>query len=887
MGKLRVYELAKELDMTNTDLVDRIRDLGIQVKGHMSSLDEDQAQLIRDTVTGRSQQMIVEKRVRPGIIRRRRKIVMTEPQPKEVEEEEPEEPSPAESVAVSRAEEAPSVEAPAEVEPASPGVEELPAASVPQVTEPAQTERPSPREVKPAEEEEPPKRKKEEKRARRRGKKEVPAKIIKLPDLIPEAIPEEVPDQVAKAPEPFKPILVPTKREPEVAELEPDERAARGKKKKGRRPEPQEDLEAAEKRKTPLRRKEVFTGNDLYGVRPGMRGIRPRKVARPAVKEVRRTEITVPKAIKRRIKLDEAITVANLAKRMGIKASEVVKKLLELGLMVTVNQAVDFETAALVATEFNYEVEKTTFEEEDFVQAEPDRPEDLRPRPPVVTIMGHVDHGKTSLLDAIRHTNVIDGEAGGITQHIGAYLVSLQGRDVVFLDTPGHEAFTAMRARGARVTDLVVLVVAADDGVMQQTVEAINHAQAAEIPILVAINKIDKPNANVDRVRRELAERGLTPEEWGGKTTMVEVSAKKKTGLDELLELILLQAELMEFKANPNKMARGRVIEAKLDKGKGPVATVLVQEGTLGTGDPFVCGTTFGKVRAMLDERGRKVEEATPSVPVEVHGLSAVPQAGDEFVVVADERQAKQVAAHRLLKHREAELSKTTKVTLDNLFSRIKEGEAKELKVVLKADVQGSLEAIIDSLLKLSTDEIKVRIIHSAAGAITETDVMLASASDAIIIGFTVRADLKVQEIAEKEQVDVRYYDVIYQIIADVRAAMEGMLEPVYKESFMGRAEVVQTFTVPKVGTIAGCMVNEGRVERGARIRVLRDGVVINDGKVASLRRYKDDVKEVKAGQDCGVGIEKFNDIKVGDILETYSVEEIRPVLEPTGSKSE
>ncbi|HYR03368.1 MAG TPA: translation initiation factor IF-2, partial [Syntrophobacteria bacterium] len=530
---------------------------------------------------------------------------------------------------------------------------------------------------------------------------------------------------------------------------------------------------------------------------------------------------------------------------------------------------------------------KVSFIEEDIMQAEPDRAEDLRPRPPVVTIMGHVDHGKTLLLDAIRHTNVTEGEAGGITQHIGAYLVSLDGGDVVFLDTPGHEAFTAMRARGARVTDLVILVVAADDGVMQQTIEAINHAQAAEIPILVAVNKIDKPNANPDRVKRQLAELGLTPEEWGGHTTMVEVSAKKGTGIEELLELILLQAELLELKANPSKMARGRVIEAKLDRGKGPVATVLVQEGTLRAGDPFVCGTFAGKVRALLDDRGRKVEEATPSLPVEVHGISGVPQAGDEFVVVGDDKQAKQVASHRQLKQREAELSRATKVTLDNLFSRIREGETKELKVVLKTDVQGSLEAIIESLQKLGTDEIKVRIIHSAVGAVTETDVMLASASDAIIIGFGVRAETKVQELADREKVDVRYYDIIYQIISDVQAAMEGMLEPTYKEIFMGRAEVVQTFNIPKVGTIAGCMVKEGRVERGAKVRVLRDNVVINDSKVTSLRRYKDDAKEVRAGQDCGIGVENFNDIKVGDILETYSVEEIKPVLRPAEGKTE
>jgi translation initiation factor IF-2 len=416
---------------------------------------------------------------------------------------------------------------------------------------------------------------------------------------------------------------------------------------------------------------------------------------------------------------------------------------------------------------------------------------------------------------------------------------------------------------------------------MQQTVEAINHAQAADIPILVAINKIDKENANPDRVKRELAERGLSPEEWGGETTMVEVSAKKKIGLDELLELILLQAELMELKANPSKRARGRVIEARLDTGKGPLATVLLQEGTLRAGDPFVCGTFHGRVRAMLDDRGRKVEEASPSMPVEVHGISGVPQAGDEFVVVEDERQARQVSLHRQLKLREAELSRATKVTLDNLFARIKEGETKELKMVLKADVQGSVEAIIDSLNNLSTEEIKVHVIHSAAGAVTETDIMLASASDAIVIGFSVRAPQKVQELAEAENVDLRFYDVIYQLVADVKDAMEGMLEPIYKEHFMGRAEVLKTFTISRVGTVAGSMVSEGRVEMGDKIRVLRDNVVINDSKIASLRRYKEEVKEVKAGQDCGIIIEKFNDVKIGDILETYTIEEIRPVLEP------
>lgn len=863
MAKLRVYELAKELDMPNKDLVDKIGSLGIQIKGHMSSLDEEEAQLVRDTVTGKSQQLIVEKRVRRGVIRRRRKVVKAEPSKEPVEAEiTPEAAPPVETPAEIQLEEGAPTEEPLEEELPTVVDEELTPEAEAKVAEEAKVEK---------------KVKKKVKKPRRRVKKEPAAKIIKLPERAKEVAPEEEvkPEEKTEPPavEPTVPLVAP---EPEA-----EKKPAKAKKKKGKRARVEEEEVRPAKRKLPSRRKEVISGEDLYERRtiPG-RPMKGRKVARAVAKDVKKTEITVPKAVKRRLKLDEAITVGNLAKRMGIKANEVIRKLMELGLMATLNQAIDFDTAALVAAEFNYETEKTGFEETEIIQATPDREEDLKPRPPVVTIMGHVDHGKTSLLDAIRETKVTEREAGGITQHIGAYNVSLEGGQVVFLDTPGHEAFTAMRARGARVTDLVVLVVAADDGVMQQTVEAINHAQAADIPILVAINKIDKENANPDKVKRELAERGLSPEEWGGETTMVEVSAKKKIGLDELLELILLQAELMELKANPNKKSRGRVIEARLDIGKGPLATVLVQEGTLRAGDPFVCGTFHGRVRAMLDDLGRKVEQAEPAMPVEVHGISGVPQAGDELVVVDDERQARQVAGHRQQKLREAELSRTTKVTLDNLFARIKEGETKELKMVLKADVQGSLEAIIDSLNNLSTEEIKVNVIHSAAGAVTETDVMLASASDAIVIGFSVRAPQKVQELAEAEKVDLRFYDVIYQLVADVKDAMEGMLEPIYKEHFMGSAEVLKTFTISRVGTVAGSMVNEGRVEMGAKIRVLRDNVVINDSKIASLRRYKDEVKEVKAGQDCGIIIEKFNDVKIGDILETYTIEEIRPVLE-------
>ncbi|HBD08368.1 MAG TPA: translation initiation factor IF-2, partial [Syntrophobacteraceae bacterium] len=713
--------------------------------------------------------------------------------------------------------------------------------------------------------------KKAKKRRRKKARKDEPARIIKLPDLIAEEpeIEEEpdLPPVVARR-------IVPTETE-----------AGRDlvRKKKPKLGEPEAPL-PERKRTVPGSRKEVIEREDLYSKKElAAQADRERgrgKGKGPILKEARKTEITTPKAIKRRIRIDEAITLSSLARQMGVKAGELIKRLLLLGLPANINQAIDFDTATVLAVDFDFEVEKAGFEEDDILQVQEDRPEDMHTRPPVITVMGHVDHGKTSLLDAIRHTNVIEGEAGGITQHIGAYYVKLDHGDVVFLDTPGHEAFTAMRARGAKVTDIVILVVAADDGVMQQTVEAINHAKAAEVPILVAINKVDKPNANIERVKRELADHGLISGEWGGDVTMVEVSAKKRLGIEELLEMVLLQAELMELKANPSKPARGHVIEAKLDKGRGPVATILIQEGTLKAGDVYVCGVHSGRVRTMYNDRGHKIEEASPSIPVEVVGFSGVPNAGDDFVVLVDEKQAKVVAEHRLAKVREKELSRTTKVTLEHLYEQIRDGAIKELNVIVRTDVQGSLEAITESLTKLSTADVKVNVIHSATGAMTETDVMLASASNAFVIGFNVRADAKVQELADNEKVDVRYYDVIYQILSDVRDAMVGMLEPVYQESVMGRAEVRQVFTVPKMGTIAGCSVLDGRVERGAKVRVLRDQVVVYDGRIGSLRRFKDDVKEVKAGFECGIGIENFNDIKLNDVFEVYQLQEVKPTLD-------
>lgn len=588
------------------------------------------------------------------------------------------------------------------------------------------------------------------------------------------------------------------------------------------------------------------------------------------------------KATKRKVRFEEAIRVADLAHQMSLKSSEVIKILFNLGVMATINSSLDLDTATLVASEFGYEVEKVGFSEENYlVPQEADSPESLLPRPPVVTIMGHVDHGKTSLLDAIRKTSVTSGEAGGITQHIGAYHVKTKRGDIVFLDTPGHEAFTAMRARGAQVTDLVVLVVAADDGVMEQTREAINHSKAAGVPILVAVNKIDKPTANPDRVLQELAALGLQAEAWGGDTVVGYVSAKTRQGLDELLELIALQAEILELKANPNKPARGRVVEAKLDKGRGPVATVLIQEGTLKQGDAFVCGVFAGRVRAFFNDQGKKVKEAGPSIPVEIQGFDGVPEAGEEFICLADEKAARRIAESRAIKQREKELAKQSRVTLETfLASTPNDNETKVLNIVLKADVQGSLEAITDALVKLGTDKVRISVIHSGAGAITETDIMLAAASGAIIIGFNVRPTAKVKEVAEHEGVDIRFYDIIYKLVEEIKSAMAGMLAPVSKEVYLGQAEIRQTFSVPKVGVIAGCMVTDGKMQRNGGIRILRDGVVVYTGKIASLRRMKDDVKEVAKGFECGIGLENFNDIKIGDVLECFELVEEAATLD-------
>lgn len=587
-----------------------------------------------------------------------------------------------------------------------------------------------------------------------------------------------------------------------------------------------------------------------------------------------------PKAIKKRIKVTEYISVGDLAHRMGVKASEIISKLMSMGIMATVNQSLDVDTATLISDEFGYEIEQVVTEEQVFEQLEvQESGGEEESRPPVVTVMGHVDHGKTSILDAIRQTDVAAGEAGGITQHIGAHYVRSSAGDVVFLDTPGHAAFTEMRSRGAKVTDVVVLVVAADDGVMEQTKEAINHARAAEVPIVVAVNKIDKPNADVMRVMRELSEFGLVPEEWGGDTIYCQTSAKQGVGIQELLEQILLQAEILELKADSNRKARGHVIEAQLHKGRGPVATVLVQHGTLRVGDCVVVGQYYGKVRSLFSDKGTIVKEAGPSVPVEIHGLSGVPSAGDEFIVVADEKMAKSISADRQMRYREVELASSSKISLANLFEKLKEGETKELRVLLRSDVQGTLEAFGKAIENLSTNEIKVKILHEGTGTITDSDILLAAASNAIIIGFNVRPSTKVADFAKNENVDIRFYDVIYHALEDIKLAMVGLLDPTFEENVIGSVEIRQTFSVPKIGTIAGCYVTDGKIERNAKVRVIRDGVVVHTGKLSSLKRFKDDAKEVATGYECGIGIENFNDLRVDDVLEVFVMKEVAAEL--------
>ena len=870
MGKIRIYELARELNMTNTELVDRLHEIEYPVKSHMSSIDESDLPDVKAKLSGKKKAAkLEEKRIKPTVIRRRRvktvkkpKIIEDLSQPEMVVEEAP-------TIA---AEETTDKEP--KIEEATKPVlkEEIPQEAAAEV--PEDTVIPDEAVAESVEKEAPETKKPESGKPVKKKKKDTPAKIIKPAPPPKESDPAEIKKTPAK---PKRPVRKAVAAKPAPPAQEP---SLKGKKKKGhKKTEPVEPDRKFFKKKISFRKKEVIEGKDLYSGR-SKRLRRGKKGPKSKMDKGLKPQITTPKAIKRRIKIDDTIILAELAKRMGIKANEMIAKLMSLGVMATVNQTIDFDTAVLVSTEFGYELEKASFEEDNLLKAVEDDPKNLTERPPVVTIMGHVDHGKTSLLDVIRETRITELEAGGITQHIGAYNVTTPKGQVVFLDTPGHEAFSAMRSRGAKVTDIVVLVVAADDGVMPQTIEAINHSKAAGVPIIVAVNKIDKDNADPERVLRELSENGLVTEEWGGDTIFVKVSAKENTGIDDLLEMIILQTEMLELKANANKLARGHVVEAKLDAGRGPVATVLIQEGTLRAGDSVVCGIHYGKLRALLNDLGQQVSSAGPSLPVEVIGLSGVPSAGDELVSVTDEKDARQISQHRVRKQRSVDLAKTSRLSLDGLFEKMKTGEVKDLNLILKGDVHGSIEALKDSLSSLSNDEVNINIVHGATGTITESDISLAAVSNAIIVGFNVRSSPKVQEMANEEQVDIRYHNVIYDVIKEIRDAMLGLMSSTFEDRTQGWAEIRDVFHIPKIGTIAGSYVTEGNFERGKLVRLLRDGVVIYEGKLSSLRRFKDDVKEVQNGYECGIGIENFNDIKIGDNLECYYKEEIKPEMD-------
>ena len=847
MAKKRVHELAKELNLESKDLITRLEKMGITVKSHSSTLEDGEVERIKEALLSGESQQIVEERIKSTVIRRRavRTFVETPQAPPAPPEETVEKPAAAE----------PAITAP---EKEIKGKKEVP--EKPSVVPPVAPEEQKPKEASETEAVE--------------QVKQPPPTPIKPIIFVKHKL---IKPEIKKAPKPEKPpvpvekIVVPP---PEKLIKKEAEKA----KKKGKAPvevfiEEEKILPRRKVLEKKIEKKLRKQDDDREVV---FTKWRDEKKVVPV--KMKKTEITVPKAIKRRIKIGETILVGDLAKRMGIKASEVINKLIGMGVMATINQFIDYDIASLIASEFSFQVEKAELDFDESVLKIAASPEKLKSRAPVVTIMGHVDHGKTSLLDAIRQSNVIDGEAGGITQAIGAYHVNINNRDIVFLDTPGHEAFTAMRARGAKVTDIVVLVVAADDGVMEQTIEAINHSKVAGVPIIVAINKIDKPGADSERIKQALSEHGLLSEQWGGETIFCEVSAKKKKGIEELLEMILLQADVMELKADPERPAHGIIIESKLDRGRGPVATVLIQEGTLKEGDSFVSKTEYGRVRAMINDQGRRVKAAGPSMPVEVIGFSSVPQVGAEFFSIDDEKKARSIAEYWLRKIREQELSVSSKITLEQLYQKIKEG-VKDFNVIIKADVRGSIEAITDALSKLSTNDVRLKIIHSSTGAISETDVLLASASNAIIIGFNVRPDARVTEVAEQEGVEIKLYDIIYNVISDVRAAMEGLLEPEYKEVVQGRAEVRELFKVPKIGTVAGCHVTDGKISRSSNLKLLRDGIVVFDGKILSLKRFKDDAREVLAGFECGIGIDGFNDIHLGDVIETYTKEKIEKKL--------
>lgn len=865
MKKMRVFELAKELSIDAKELLRIAKDLAISVESTMSVLDVHDMERIRKRLEKDTQkkdeqpaqEVYEEKRVSTNIIRRRAKAVPA-PEPEEAQEK---------------------------------PAEEVTAETGPQ-------EKPEEEKKKPA------KRKEAAKKD-----KAPPAEAVSEEPVQVEAVPaepegmrkgEEVTGEEAgaKVPAEEAPAVAGVKVKPQEIEKEEQKESKKKEKKKGKRPpkaieilQEEEGLEedaevAAKKDKASIPEQEqqpqqvqppemeVYTQTDLYGAGRGAAGKRIKK------KKDRRAIQQAQPAKKKKLKIGATITAGNLAKEMGVKVSEVIKILMNLGVMASQNQYISPEEATLVANELGFETEETRDTIHETFFAEPVYAEEnLVLRPPVVTVMGHVDHGKTSLLDAIRSENIIDSEFGGITQHIGAYQAHCKDKLITFIDTPGHEAFTSMRSRGAQATDFVVLVVAADDGVMDQTREAINHAKAAKIPILVAVNKIDKPNANPMRVREQLSELGLVPEDWGGDTIYVDVSAKKHVGIEDLLEMILLQAEIMDIKAQMDGPARGVVLESKLDKNKGPMCTLLIQQGELKKGDVFVIGTKWGKARAMYDFRGVPIDRATPATPVEIIGLTEPPSAGDTMFVVPGEKKAKEIIEYLQDKEKISRLQapeQKVQVTLEDLYSQVQDGKLKELNLIIKGDVHGTVEAIVSSVKGIDAgQDMRINVIHSAVGGITENDVLLASTSMAIIVGFNVRPEPKVRDMAKKNNIDIKLYTVIYDLIEDIKQALRGMLEPVYQEVIQGRAEVRDIFKVPKVGIIAGCMVTEGVMQRGAQARLLRDNVVIHEGKVESLRRFKDDAREVLTGFECGIGLGNYNDIKVGDIIESFTQEKV------------
>jgi translation initiation factor IF-2 len=887
MGKKRVYELAKELGLDNKAIIARLKQMGIEVASHSSTIDDVDASNLILSLEREKKDSQSEKRVMPGIIRRRAKKeepaqAAPEQQAAETEAEPVEEPQTHEVEEAAAQPEQPVVE-PAAVETAeqplsaepesAPPKEEQPTAAEavpppPSPVEPPQTPAPSQPQAAPQPKPQTGRHDQPAIRPRREYKLglQIVGPPIPLRDLEARGgIRTPVPSAEDRAKQAASTPAATTVKRPVVEEVF--------------RPDKEKDKDKAPKKKGAMRRmkeldrREIFKETDsAFGG-----GRMKRKIVK---KTIGKTEITTPKASKRIVKMDDNIQVGELARRMGIKAGEIIKKLMGLGVMATLNNTVDYDTATLIAHDLDWEVQKATADvEQKLSQETASPPESLKGRPPIVTVMGHVDHGKTSLLDAIRSTNKVEQEAGGITQHIGAYQVTMPRGTITFLDTPGHEAFTDMRARGAMLTDLVILVVAADDGIQPQTVEAINHAKEAQVPIIVAINKIDKPNAQPERVKQALTEHGLVTEEWGGETLTTMVSAKLKQGIEGLLEQVLLQSEMLELKANPDRLAKGVVIESRLDRGRGPIVTVLVKEGTLKSGDPIVAGQYFGKVRAMFDDKGAPVTSAGPSTPVEVIGLNGVPMAGDPFNAAEDERLARDVAERRSQETRQASLAKDSKLSLESLLEGLKEGEVKTFKVVLKADVNGSMAPISDALTKMSTDKVKIRIIHAAVGGITESDVSLASASGAIVIGFNVRPETSAQELAGKMGIEIRSYNVIYDLIDDVRKAASGLLAPRVQEKYLGRAQVKQIFNLPKVGTVAGCSIIDGKVTRAAKIRLLRDNVVVYQGKLASLKHFKDDVREVSSGNECGLSIENYSDLKPGDQIEAFEIEEIAQTI--------